>query len=541
MSRLLWCACAMVAWTIPAYGLEVQWRGNTPADAISITLMLKSTNEVQGENVRRFARSLLATRSYFWPLVQMIDEELHIDAGPRGLIGDVTIGGLTGDTVKAARAFTAAAAGRTNESALLAGVMAVVQHLVDEGYPYAQVQLIELDATHKPRLDVLLKAYPGDRVYTGDLHTGAKRTRSEVFTREAGWSRGRTLTGARIREASSSLEALPFVLKSDTALLISVSADTADLYVPLDETAGVRVSGLVGWVPARGTDTGGYWGGEFSMQLLSPFGDGRVVDLHASRRDPQSRRTRFTYWEPWPWGAPIWLGLTFGQDDFGTDFIETEGKIRLRPASVSPRWELQLGLGRVTLEENPSPETFSGDRYEAGVTVTDSSGRGRFSYRFGVHWSRQELNARDGATPPQSSIQYTRAEFGVSRWFALGHSILLRVHSNGAGSLNGAAFAPPNLLHRVGGLHSLRGYREEEFLARDYLRSGVEWHVGSRDQSLFLFVEGAWLNPRSGQNRVLGSAGAGLRIGTRVQLLLAVPSEGGPGASKIHIGLSTAP
>ena len=207
-------------------------------------------------------------------------------------------------------------------------------------------------------------------------------------------------------------------------------------------------------------------------------------------------------------------------------------------ASVSPRWELQLGVGRVTVEEEPSPATFSGDRYEAGVAVTDSSGP--FSYRFGVHWSRQRLDSREGAMPELNSIQYTRAEFGVSRWVSLSHSFFLRIQTDGAGSLSGSAFTPPNLLHRVGGLHSLRGYREEEFLVRDYLRTIVEWHVGSKAQSVFIFAESGWLNLDRGLNRVLGSAGAGLRIGTRVQLLMAVPTEGGARLSKIHIGLSTA-
>ena len=205
------------------------------------------------------------------------------------------------------------------------------------------------------------------------------------------------------------------------------------------------------------------------MQMLSPFGDGRAVELHASRRDPESRRTRLRYWEPWPWGAPVWVGWSFAQEDFGRDFIETRARMHLRLASASPRWELQLGVGRVTVEEDPAPETFSGDRYEAGVAVTDSTDL--FSYRFGVRWNRQRLDARDGATPPQSSIHYTRAEFGLSRWVSLSRLFSLRLQSDGAGSLTGSAFAPPNLLHRVGGLHSLRGPRR----SRSGTRRSSRW------------------------------------------------------------------
>jgi hypothetical protein len=109
----------------------------------------------------------------------------------------------------------------------------------------------------------------------------------------------------------------------------------------------------------------------------------------------------------------------------------------------------------------------------------------------------------------------------------------------GAGTLVGSGFVPQQLLYRIGGIHTFRGYREEQFLVRDYLRLGWEGHLGSLRQSVFLFVEAAWLNFQTEPDVVLSSAGLGLRIARRFQILVGVPSQGGLEQTKIHIGLTT--
>ena len=97
--------CLILACSVPAYGFTVHWTEDMPADAISISQMLNASHSMQGVDVQRFARSLLAAQSYFWPEVRLIRDELHIKGGPRGRIGDISIRGLRQDTVNAARAF----------------------------------------------------------------------------------------------------------------------------------------------------------------------------------------------------------------------------------------------------------------------------------------------------------------------------------------------------------------------------------------------------------------------------------------------------
>jgi len=465
-----------------------------------------------------------------------------VESGPSGIPGDVlvTIRGADGDSAYAddcARRFERGLRGQVYSDAVRWGLQEVVDELLTRGYPYAQSRLQALDISASPHVDFVVVVYPGPRVYAGDLRTGADRTPDHFFAREAGWTRGALLDDQVIVRSAQEIRSLPFVAELDTARLVARTVDTADLLLPVREVAGVRIGGVFGYVPAAGNRTG-YWGGEINLQLQSPFGGGRSVALQTARRDPLSRRTQFSWWEPRPWNTPLWLGLSLRQDDFGTDFIETEGVLSLRTADHTPGWEVQFSAARISPEENPSPTTWPGSRLAVALGVRDSSSSG--GYTFGVRWNRQRLYARAGVAPPQDVVDHSQVLFGAHRWLGLSRQLHLRLLATGAGTLVGSGLVPTDLLFRIGGLHSLRGYREEEFLVRDYLRAGWEGHIGSRMQSLFVFVEAAWLNPSNRVDYVLGSVGAGFRFARHVELLLGVPSAGGMNNAKIHIGLNTA-
>jgi outer membrane protein assembly factor BamA len=398
------------------------------------------------------------------------------------------------------------------------------------------VRLLGLDISQSPQVDFTFAVFPGPEVFAGTLRTGARRTRTEVFEREAGWERGQPLDLAAIERSQAGVGALPFVADMDTARLIAITGDTADLYLPVNEAAGLRVGGVVGYVPRLGAAPG-YWGGELDLELSSPFGGGRSVHLNAARQDPDSRRTAISYWEPWPWQAPIWLGFTLRQDDFSTDFIETEATARVRLASHTPRWEAFATWSRIAVEEMPSLSTFAARRYGVGLAVSSSGADA--GYRFGLRWNHQRLFPRPDLDALQASVDVSQADFEAFRWLGPRRGFFLKSLATGAGTLVGSGFVPPNLLFRVGGVHSLRGYREEEFLVRDYLRLVLEGHVGNRSQSLFFFVEGAWLNFVDGRNRTVGAAGIGLRVAHRFLLQFGLPSQGGFEAAKIHLGFTT--
>jgi hypothetical protein len=533
LKRLLVLALLLCAG--PAHGLHVRWEGTAPNDADAIRRALSAGADAIDAAVAARAAQLLAERGHFWPDVSPHGDTLVIDAGPAGMPGLVHTTQAPPVPSVAVETFRAELRGRTDRRSIEAALETFVNDLVGRGFPYAQVRLRGIDITRPPRVDFSLAILAGPRVHAGALRTDAERTHAVVFEREAAWRRGVPLDLAVIERSQEGVGTLPFVLDLDTARLIAVTGDTADLYLPLREAASVQAGGMLGWVP---TSDGGFWGGELDLELLSPFGRGRSIRLHITRRDPDSRRTEFTFLEPWPWGLPFWVGGTLRQDDFAMDFIETEVTGRVRLATAAPHWEVDGTWSKVSTEEEPAPETFPARRYGLALAVSDSSlDRG---YRFALRWSRQRLLDRADAVPEQAVIEHTQGMFGAFRWATLARSVHMHYRVDGAGTLAGPATVASNLLHRVGGVHSLRGYREAEFLVRDYLRLALELHLGSRRQSLLLFGDVAWLSFTAQPDAAVAAAGAGLRVGRRFQVLIGVPSRGGLEATKVHVAVSTA-
>ena len=535
MRHLLLCLLVLVPIS-PVFGITVCWQGTPPKEAGELQALLSAT-AAAGDPDDAGVREILAGRSYYWPQIRRSGDTLLLLAGTPAIPGEVELMPASDVALPELRAeFRSTLCGSVALDAIRRSLEAVVDFLVERGHPFAQARVVAADIARPPAIDFSLLVIAGPVVHAGALQTRALRTRPEVFAREAGWERGVPLDAERIRRAMLGVGAVPSVTAVDSATLVSVTADTADLVLPVHEAAAVQARGIAGWVPRTGA-VQAYWVGELDLELLSPFGDGRSAHAHASRRDAGSRQTALTYWEPWPLGAPFWLCLNLRQSDFDSNFIETEAVVRLRVAGGNPRWEAQGLWSKITPEEKPAAETFPARRYGVGIRVSDSSQAGMF--RLDIGWTRHRLFRRGNDLPPRQQIDHSQGEFRVWRWLPVASRVAFAVAGQGGGTLTAAAFIPSNLLFRLGGVHSLRGYREEQFLVDNYLRTVAEIHFGTRRQSLSLFGEGAWLSFPSRSDRIVGAFGAGLRIAGRLELQLGIPSDGGFDQAKVHIGVST--
>lgn len=536
MRRLL-LALVWLALALPAQAAVVRWSGNGPPALVADAIEVRARALPSEMSLADFAGRELAAHGYYWPDFNEAGDTLTIQAGPGGIAGAVTISGVADPVARELQeAFRRGTGGAVGAVAIDRGLSETVQAMVRLGYPFGQARLLAVDVATPPMVDFAVAVFPGPAVYAGSLLAGATRTAPSLFARESGWRRGARLDDRRLAATRSAVGALDFVAAIDTPLLVAVTADTADLYLAVHETPSVRAGGVAGWIPETGGRPG-YWIGELNLDLRSPFGGGRSVRAEAARRDPESRRTHLSYWEPWPFGAPFWLGLDLAQHDFDTNFIETSAGATLRLAGGNPRWEAGLGWARITPEERPSAETFPARRYTGRVSVSDSADG--HTYRIDLEWSRHRLFRRGDELPPASQIDHTQGRVSARRIAGLTRGARLELVAEGAGTLVRSSFIPGNLLFRVGGVHTLRGYREEQFLVDDYIRSGIELHFGSRAQSVFAFADGGWLSTPNRVDRLLGAFGVGLRAAGRFEILLAVPTEGGFGQAKVHLALST--
>jgi len=540
LNRLIHTLILSAVLSSSAQALTIRWEGPRPEGAVQLerTLLAAVGGATQSASTGQAKLGeILAAREYYWAKFRWQADTLMISAGPRGVPGAVTIQpeGIDSSGEKA-RLFSSTLGRRTHAAAVERALYAVIEELVQGGHPFAQARVVSIDVATPPDVDFVVMVYPGPMVVGGALSTGAERTRPQVFERQAAWRRGRLITGAVIENSRAAIASLPSVLDVDTARLEPTVGDTANLLLGVKEANAIQIRGLLGYVPPT-SQVSGYWVGEAALRLRSPFGDGRSAAVTAGRRERESRHTELEYWEPWPANLPFWVGLRLRQDDFDTSFIETEIAGSLRLASGGRRFEAQGVWSKITPEEAPDAQTFPARRHGVTVVMADSGSSG--DYRFSVDWTRHLLFRRGNLEPPAGRVNHTRGRFLGHRIVRMSQRSFLQIIGDGGGMLTSSAYVPPDLLFRVGGVRSLRGYREEQFLLKNYLRLAVELHAGSRLQSLFVFGEGGWLDFPLGPARLVGAFGAGLNIARRLELTVAVPSEGGFDQTKVHIGLST--
>jgi hemolysin activation/secretion protein len=169
--------------------------------------------------------------------------------------------------------------------------------------------------------------------------------------------------------------------------------------------------------------------------------------------------------------------------------------------------------------------------------VADSGALGNF--RLALDWTAHRLFNRGNLVPVRPRLNHSQGSFEARRMVPVSRTVALQIIGGAGGTLIRSEFVPPDLRFRVGGVHSLRGYSEEQFLTDNFLRVAAELHYGTVSQSLFLFGDSGWLSFPQQSDRILFSVGAGLNIAQRLLLMFAVPGDGGLDQAKIHIALSS--
>lgn len=524
----------VLAFGVTAQAAPIVWRPPIPEDAARIERALIARPGADPETV---VREMLVARQYYWAQLAYDRDTLIVESGPKGVPGDIHIAlADTTDTVRLTDIFGQALAGRTSPVAIAAALQAIVEYYVSVGRPFAQARLAGIDTRNAPGVAFTVIVTPGPEVHSRELEIAGARSRQYLFTRQSAWRSGQPITADLIDRTHSALAALPSVATIDTATLIPSSTDSADLHFTIRETPAIRVGGVVGWIPRSGARAG-YWTGEGDLRLLSPFGSGRNFHFFAGRRDRESRHTIVELWEPWPLGLPFWAGVSLSQRDFDTSFIETSATLSLALTSTPLRWQLSGHWSKITPEEAPSDLIFPSRRRGIGISVADSNASG--SFRLAVEWTEHRLYNRGNQVPAEPRLTHSQGTFSARHRLTLSRSVALRVLGDAGGTLIRSEFVPPDLRFRVGGVHSLRGYDEEQFLTDNFLRWAGELHFGSHRQSVFIFGDSGWLSFPNQPDLVLTSFGAGLNIAQRLLLMVAVPGRGGLDQTKVHIALSS--
>lgn len=382
-----------------------------------------------------------------------------------------------------------------------ASVRAAINELLltyqQEGFYYARLR-VESVIKKADSVIVTLKLFEGPQVTVDRrIYRGVTRTAQAVIDRYIPIRSGDTLTLEKMRMAEKAASEIPFLsFRSPVQVSPRPGFTEADIIFDLSELKQVHFFGGGGFIP---DDRGGaVWNIDFSLRNL--FGSGRRIRLRSERRESRRNLLDIAYAQPLFIGGVGELTVNVGTRDYRDDFSEfslaSEYQVRVSESFLAG---LTLGWKRV------EPVGFAGgySRYTAGFRIGRSTVSDRinpvagisldasiaFAYR---RYSVDSLSARlDG-----NVFTETRSSLTVRFYRRMVGPVVAALSLSYLGFETDEQLPPLAELFLIGGPGTIRGYRNEQFVAQRTAFGSFEPRIRFTDGYLFAFVDGVYLNSR---------------------------------------------
>ncbi len=392
--------------------------------------------------------------------------------------------------------------------------------LYDEnGFPYCQVSPSEFKIDDDGKLSFLLKVREGPRVRINEVEfEGLEGTNEKVIRREAGSSPFGFFSQSKLDKIVQRLRRLSYIEDVKEASLVAendpargLSPETAVLRITLRERKNNSFSGILGYVPSPRTlrtnpSPGGKKGhltGRIDLVFDNIFGTGRRADLNWYKKDPYSSYLSFYYREPWILGLPPTLELGINQTDYDSTYLQLCLALGLLFHPLEKiGWETEIGWEKVVPGSAGETHIPHSRKYKAGVKFSinlldqpDNPRKGIF-HRAQITYGRKRNYSTSGVTPTNEVVQDTKFSLDLQHFLPTfrRQTFMTAIHLRGmttdehSGDLSGLVPFPEQF--KLGGINSLRGYREEEFSGTKVTWANLEYRFlwGSRSR-FFVFAD----------------------------------------------------
>ncbi|MDX2129753.1 MAG: BamA/TamA family outer membrane protein [Chloroherpetonaceae bacterium] len=400
----------------------------------------------------------------------------------------------------------------------------IITSMETSGYPFAKVSVSSIDPEGKDpeKPDILpvslsFTLFRGAFVTVGDiLVNGLQTTKPDIVLRELPFRTGDVFLEKNLPESNSKLLRLGLFDKviAEEPLFIPNQAQEkqhsltdslkAIIRFTLEEGNPNTFDGILGYQPALGPNDEGFFTGQINFSLRNLFGTARRLEVRWTKPNAPTQDVRLFYQEPWVLNLPLTLSLellqlkqdsSFSQLNYGvtgifrfnTNFWITGNFSRelvtpiiesLTPSQTIFQSTITLsGLGVLYDSRdyplNPQSGWLFKNEYRIGTkTIAGSDSLlSLFGLRKSVLQQRFSLDL----------------EFYQRLFFR--QVLFLR--------LKGSAILSDEIqfsdLMRIGGALSLRGYREQQFLASQFLFGGAEYRfILSQKTFLFGFLDAGY-------------------------------------------------
>jgi len=433
----------------------------------------------------------------------------------------------------------------------------------NRGFPFALVKIQSVhfyddSVSEDHYADIYLTFEEGRQSRIDKIEvSGNTSTKDYVITRELRIDSGEEYSQQKIENLPRRLNKLRYFDPVPVPQFYIDSQNNGVLLVNVKERNTNNFDGIIGYVPAAKDNESGYVTGLVNVTLRNIFGTGRAAAVRWQKLTRESQELELKYLEPWLFGYPFNLNAELFQriqdttyvqrrvggaleflateDISASAFVSTEEIIpteRTVPVfTVYNSSSLTTGLGlKIDLRDDPLAPT------------------GGFLFETVYSFSRKKINGPAEYIP--SGLETNPNLQRITAGFAAFYEIFVR--NVIAFSVNGKELSGPFFeqsdLWRFGGTRTVRGYREEQFLASRIAWANLEYRLMLTQRSYaFIFFDSGYyfleadLDRGIAQNEdYIFGYGLGITVETAIGLLgvsFALAQGDSFSEGKIHFGI----
>ncbi len=434
----------------------------------------------------------------------------------------------------------------------------------EKGFTFATVSVKEIapytdNGTQKLRIIISIKE--NEKIKIDDVVIeGNTTTKREVILREIRLGDDNIVTRENILDIRRTLENTGYFgsveqpkiykYKNSTVLLVKVAEGNTNTF-----------DGILGYVPPSANEDKGYFTGLVNLSLKNLFGTGRRIDAKWQKDAASTQELELKYLEPWVLGYPVNANAGFLQRIQDSTYIRRNVNFKADAlitktftASLLGQFERVIPTLNRQQQSNYVYSVFDSRLLSAGLEIkfdnrdyvyNPTSGiMGRTSYLAGQKKIYNASSFPGLDVPGDFTVQRGTADLDFYYSFFKRQSSLISVH--------GVEIRSPKFensdFFRLGGSKTVRGYREEQFLASraGWVNFELRYSLTRKTFASIFYDAGYYEKPQDEitlspeQKAFIFGYGLGIRIETPLGIF-GVSYALGKGDSmlegKVHFGL----
>jgi len=376
----------------------------------------------------------------------------------------------------------------------------LLQDQFDSGHYYARARLLEI-VRDGQQVTIYVSIIPGPQVTVAErVYSGLERTQPSVISRYISLNSGDSLTESALQAATTDAASIPFVrFVAPVVVYPKPGYVQSDIEFTFRERRQFEILGVAGYIPDDAT--GLVW--SLDLRLRNPFGGGREINLRSERREKERKELDLYYEQPVFLAGVGQLSLRFTTRDYRKVFYEFGGAAnytsrlrRFTTAGIGLGWKRVDPTADIPGQSSYSAYAveFCASRNSVDIPFNPTKG---LDLQMSLAYSyRRDAGESNNANEigHQKVYNETRSRLSIRAYHRLIGRLVGYLGLHYIGLETDDDLPPLAEMILVGGPGTLRGYRNQQFVAQRTVFGTLEPRVRFESGYLSFFYDAAYLN-----------------------------------------------